>query len=101
MTALTKRACGPCTACCIGLKIVALELKKKARVPCPHLSGKGCGIYETRPGVCREFLCGWRLFEDMDNSWRPDLSGILTMRRAPSEMPATCRTRPIACTWWC
>jgi len=58
MTALTKRACGPCTACCIDLKIVALELKKKARVPCPHLSGKGCGIYETRPGVCLEFFCG-------------------------------------------
>ena len=94
MTALTKRACGPCTACCIDLKIVAPELKKKARVPCPHLSGKGCGIYETRPGVCREFLCGWRLFEDMDNSWRPDLSGILAMRRAPSEMPAAWQNAP-------
>lgn len=94
MTVLAKRNCGPCTACCIDLKIVAPELKKKARVPCPHLSGAGCGIYEGRPGVCREFLCGWRLFEDMDNSWRPDLSGILAMRRAPSEMPDAWKSAP-------
>ena len=94
MTRLEKRQCGPCTVCCVDLKIVAPELKKKARVPCPHLSGKGCGIYETRPGVCRQFLCGWRLFEDMDDSWRPDLSGILAMRKAPSELPAAWQNAP-------
>jgi hypothetical protein len=94
MTALGKRTCGPCNACCIDLKIVAPELKKKARVPCPHLSGQGCGIYENRPGVCREFLCGWRLLEDMDKDWRPDLSGILAMRRAPSEMPEAWKSAP-------
>jgi hypothetical protein len=94
MTPLEKRQCGPCNACCVDLKIVAPELKKKARVPCPHLSSAGCGIYETRPGVCRQFLCGWRLFEDMDNTWRPDLSGVLAMRKAPEELPAAWKAAP-------
>ncbi len=94
MTRLDKRRCGPCSACCIDLKIVAPDLKKKARVPCPHLSPEGCGIYEARPGVCRQFLCGWRLFEDMDDSWRPDLCGVLALRKAPSELPAAWKDAP-------
>ena len=93
MTRLQKRQCGPCTACCVELKIVAPELNKKAHSPCPHL-GEGCGIYETRPAVCRQFLCGWRLFDDMDDAWRPDLSGVMTMRWAPAELPAAWRTAP-------
>lgn len=98
MTALDKRSCGACTACCVDLKIAAPELQKKARMPCPHLNGpqrsKGCSIYETRPGVCRQFLCGWRLFEEMDDAWRPDRSGVLALRKDPSELPPAWRTAP-------
>jgi hypothetical protein len=93
MTALAKRQCGPCTACCVELKIDTPELRKKARLPCPHL-GAGCGIYPTRPPVCQQFLCGWRLFEDMGNDWRPDRSGILAMRKAPNELPPAWRNAP-------
>ena len=91
---LDKRQCGPCTACCSELKIDTPELSKKARLPCPHLSIKGCGIYAARPPVCREFLCGWRLFEELDDAWRPDLSGVLAMRQAPAELPAAWRHAP-------
>lgn len=87
MTALNKRQCGPCTACCTELEIAAPELHKKAGVRCPNLTASGCGIYETRPGVCREFLCGWRLFPDLTDDWRPDLSGVMVMRKAPEELP--------------
>ena len=86
MTALAKRQCGPCTACCTELQIEAPELHKKAGTRCPHLT-TGCGIYETRPGVCREFLCGWRLFAELSDDWRPDISGVLMMRKAPGELP--------------
>jgi len=88
MTALGKRTCGPCTACCVELKIDVPQLRKKARVPCQHLSASGCGIYENRPPVCRQFLCGWRLFEDLGDDWRPDLCGALMLRKAPDELPA-------------
>jgi hypothetical protein len=94
VTALRKRQCGPCTACCVELKIDTPELRKKARLPCPHLSTAGCGIYATRPPVCQQFLCGWRLLEDMGDDWRPDRSGILAMRKAPDELPAAWAAAP-------
>jgi hypothetical protein len=90
-TPLSRRECGPCQACCRELKIDVPELKKKAGVDCPHLTSAGCGIYETRPPVCRGFLCGWRLFNDLDDSWRPDLSGVLIVKREVSTMPAEYR----------
>jgi len=94
MTALAQRQCGPCTVCCIELKIDTPELRKKARTPCPHLSTAGCGIYAARPPVCQQFLCGWRLFDDMSDDWRPDRSGILAMRKAPDELPVAWRSAP-------
>jgi len=94
VTALDKRRCGPCKACCVELKINTPELRKKARVPCPHLTTLGCGIYASRPHVCREFLCGWRLFEELGDDWRPDVSGVLAMRKAPAELPVAWRSAP-------
>ena len=41
MTALGQTPCGPCTVCCIELKIDTPQLRKEARVPCPHLSARG------------------------------------------------------------
>ena len=99
MTALNKRTCGPCNACCVELKIDVPELRKKARVPCSHLTATGCGIYAGRPPVCQQFLCGWRLFEDMGDDWRPDRSGVLAMRKAPPNCPPTGAVRPMACIW--
>lgn len=87
MTALSKRACGPCTVCCTVLKIETPQLRKPADTPCKHLCATGCGIYETRPPVCQQFLCGWRLFAELGDDWRPDLSGVLVMRKAPPELP--------------
>jgi hypothetical protein len=89
---LSGRQCGPCTVCCTELKIP--QLRKEARVPCKHLAATGCGIYATRPDVCREFLCGWRLFEEMGDDWRPDLSGVMALRWSPAELPAAWKTAP-------
>ena len=94
MTRLDKRQCGPCNTCCVVLKIATPELRKKARVPCQHLSASGCGIYASRPAVCQQFLCGWRLFEELGDDWRPDLSGVLILRNAPDELPARWRSAP-------
>jgi hypothetical protein len=94
VTALHKRVCGPCTACCVELKIDTPRLRKQARVPCLHLTSAGCGIYTERPSVCREFLCGWRLFAELSDDWRPDLSGVLALRKAPHELPRAWRGAP-------
>jgi hypothetical protein len=71
----------------VQLKIVQPTLKKKAGVVCPHHTGTGCGIYETRPPVCGQFLCGWRLFEELGDSWRPDRNGVLIVARDPKDVP--------------
>jgi hypothetical protein len=94
MTALAKRICGPCTVCCTELKIETPEFRKAAGTACKHLCGTGCGIYETRPAVCQQFLCGWRLFPELTDDWRPDLSGVLVMRKAPAELPPAWQSAP-------
>jgi len=91
MTTLAKRRCDTCTVCCTELKIETEEFRKPANTPCKHLCGAGCGIYETRPPVCQQFLCGWRLFAELTDDWRPDLSGVLVMRKAPGELPPAYR----------
>ena len=92
MTTLSKRRCDTCTVCCTELKIETPEFRKPANTQCKHLRGAGCGIYETRPPVCQQFLCGWRLFAELTDDWRPDLSGVLVMRKAPDELPPTWRS---------
>jgi hypothetical protein len=70
------RHCGGCTECCKVPTIV--ELKKPPGVLCEHCQeGVGCRIYDSRPPVCRAFLCGWRHLEVLEDAWRPDRCGII------------------------
>lgn len=94
MNAVIDRQCGACTVCCVALKIDTDGLRKKAGVACRHLSNQGCGIYARRPALCERFLCGWRLFGDLDEAWRPDRSGVLVMRKAPGQLPAAYQHTP-------
>jgi hypothetical protein len=69
------RECGDCTVCCTVLAIDKPDIQKPAGVTCRHCRS-GCAIYETRPTLCRDFHCGWRQLPILDDSWRPDRSGI-------------------------
>jgi len=86
-----EKICGPCQACCVAPKIDTPEFKKPSGVPCVHLVEKGCGIYQTRPPVCRDFLCGWRLLPELDISWRPDLSGVMLICVNQDDVPQAYR----------
>ncbi len=67
------RACGSCTMCCKVLLVG--ELQKPPGVWCKHAKpGQGCGIYETRPGSCREFFCEWMLDGKFGPEWKPDVA---------------------------
>jgi hypothetical protein len=71
------RTCGACTVCCVIPAIDAPDLQKQTSVACTNCGQKGgCGIYETRPNVCREYFCYWRYKTNLGDAWRPDLSGI-------------------------
>ena len=70
------RECGECTVCCVTPRIE--EFQKPENVACKELkAGGGCGIYTSRPDVCRDWYCMWRIMPQLDDSWRPDKCRIL------------------------
>ena len=71
------RDCGDCVACCVQPAIEEADFHKPIGATCQHCTGNGCGIYESRPLVCRAYHCGWRSMPNLDESWRPDLSGVM------------------------
>jgi hypothetical protein len=65
------RACGTCSLCCKVLSIS--ELAKPAGQWCTHCrKGKGCGIYATRPFVCRGAYCEWMISKGLGPEWKPE-----------------------------
>ena len=57
--------------CCKVLDVP--ELEKPANHWCPHVvKGRGCGIHETRPAICRGYQCRWTLDETLGDAWKPD-----------------------------
>lgn len=76
-----EKTCGDCTVCCTALAIETAELRKAPGIACIHCTPQGCGIYETRFPICRSYFCGWFGLPDLDESWRPDRSGLLISPR--------------------
>jgi gamma-glutamylcyclotransferase (GGCT)/AIG2-like uncharacterized protein YtfP len=52
------------------------ELPKLGGVPCAKLVPTGCGIYATRPAVCRGYRCMW-LQGGLEEEDRPDRLGAV------------------------
>ncbi len=71
------RNCGSCIACCKILEIDKPELKKPAEILCQHCTGTGCGVYTTRPAICRTWFCLWRRIDAMPDFLRPDQIGVV------------------------
>ena len=71
------RPCGDCVACCVLTLIDAPELKKPEGQVCPNCTKPGCGIYDTRPEVCRTFNCAWKRIPSMPLQTRPDHLGVM------------------------
>lgn len=72
------RSCDGCNVCCVALTINDGALRKPQGVRCPNAQrDNGCAIYDSRPGTCRDFFCGWRLLRWVRGELRPDRSGVL------------------------
>lgn len=70
---MTARYCGRCHACCVHLDVP----DRAAHEPCRHLDQWGrCGIYDSRPEVCRGFSCAW-LAGLIPIDYRPDQVGLI------------------------
>jgi hypothetical protein len=77
MTLIPGRDCGGCTVCCVWPTINKPEIQKQSGAACRHCTSGGCGIYQTRPPVCRSYYCAWRTVDIFSDDWRPDRSGVL------------------------
>jgi hypothetical protein len=67
------RKCGDCQECCWVPEIP--ELGQQAYERCPHQCESGCGVYDKRPTVCRDFTCLW-LSGQFEEKHRPDRIGL-------------------------
>ena len=84
MTAVPGRSCGTCNLCC---KILVIEeIKKDAGPLCKDwCKGVGCGIYQKRPQVCRDFECDWLAERDIPVRLKPERYGTILMFDSESE----------------
>lgn len=73
---LPGRECGACTLCCKVLGIVEVESPQGKW--CRHCAiGEGCRIYDLRPAPCREFACGYLVWDAVPAHWFPAISKIV------------------------
>ena len=81
-TALPDRACAGCTLCCRLPEIETFD--KPANAWCSHCQpGSGCVIYDTRPALCRDFLCLWRTSGALGPEWNPIKAGMMVYVQGP------------------
>ncbi|WP_377297944.1 hypothetical protein [Rhizobium sp. SGZ-381] len=94
-TDLASRQCGTCTFCCHLPDIEALD--KPANTLCRHcVEEKGCTIYDSRPTLCRDFLCLWRSCGEFGPEWQPQQAGMMLYRQGPQTTVLVDPTRPDA-----
>jgi hypothetical protein len=79
---LAVNECGECVACCVYPAIREDQYRDLGMPPtkakpygqkCVHCTGKGCGVYDVRPSVCRGYQCLWK-FGLVDAP--PNISGV-------------------------
>jgi Fe-S-cluster containining protein len=84
MATIPGKSCGSCTMCCKVLVIDHFE--KDAGVLCQHCAHKsGCTIYETRPDVCRDYECDWKLERAIGPLLRPDRTNVILQEDEESD----------------
>ena len=75
-TATEPRRCGTCTLCCKLLTIP--EFGNPSGQWCPHcVQGRGCTLYPDWPNACRAFQCGYLMWPELGEHWRPSRSKLV------------------------
>jgi uncharacterized cysteine cluster protein YcgN (CxxCxxCC family) len=92
----TTRSCEGCDLCCTAPGI--RELGKPPAVPCGKLCGepgRSCSIYASRPSVCRDFYCLWRITDKILPDWmRPADCGFVLAANNLDAWPAVVTVHP-------
>jgi uncharacterized protein len=93
VSAAAARSCGECSSCCRLLEITverAPGFEKPAGEWCKHCVKPGCGIYASRPQLCKDFRCLWLDDERLGPEWRPDVSGLILVWQPPGSLFVVC-----------
>ena len=62
---------------------------KSPALPCKWLARGACRIHSQRFELCRRFNCAWLADQSWQQSWRPDLTGLLCLREwVDEQIPA-------------
>jgi hypothetical protein len=86
---ITKRECGTCTKCCEGWLTGNIKGHDMyPGKPCFFVEiGKGCKDYKNRPkNPCKNFLCGWRLIDDMPEEFKPEKTGVIVSLKKENDI---------------
>ena len=76
------RECDGCTMCCEGwVSAEALGKVFFPGQPCHWVGCNGCTVYEDRPKVCSDFICGWKASHFLPEWFKPNLADIITIWR--------------------
>lgn len=78
------RSCDGCTKCCEGWLTATIHGEPMyPGKPCQFVDeGTGCTIYEDRPkDPCKEFLCEWRVNEQIPLEFKPSLSNSIILAK--------------------
>lgn len=68
--------CGECTECCHSLNLRPEEdVKYEWGSSCEKVCDTGCSIHNSKPDVCKGFLCAYRQY-NLDERYRPDRYGM-------------------------
>jgi hypothetical protein len=90
------RSCAGCDLCCTAPGIA--QLRKPPGEPCVHLSGepgRSCSIYASRPKICIDFHCLWRVTETVLPDWlRPADCGFMIAFNRLDEFPGVVTVHP-------
>ncbi len=85
--------CGSCTFCCLVMGVKSPTLNKPKDTWCSQCEvGKGCLIYESRPGPCVDFSCVWLQSQErtdhakQDEWMRPDRSKVMLLASPDGEV---------------
>ena len=78
---VVDRNCTDCTMCCEGwLSGDAYGHKFSPGKRCIFLQSKKCSIYVSRPRMCKEFLCQWKIDPSIPVNFKPNIVNYIIVK---------------------
>jgi hypothetical protein len=75
------RSCTDCTMCCEGwLSGDAYGHKFYPGKSCIFLQSNKCAIYQSRPKMCKDFVCQWKIDSSIPQNFKPNIVNYMIIK---------------------